>query len=185
MREGVIVIPGRVAVAFGLGLLAVVAAVVLALQPDVRDAAGRWLDPRATADPASLERQRVAAEHGIQRGHAKALGQLGQVAKLTLAISAQQAASIDAKARADLKALRRDALGALGTRVGLTGPALEAYVSATEPQLDAGSFADESGILLAPDLFTIVARADELFQRTADDATRQLTRAPSPSPTGR
>jgi hypothetical protein len=106
---------------------------------------------------------------------------------LTFAIPAALATVIADKALADLRAIRHDALAAIGSRLGLLTPQLDAYVAAAEAQLGDNAFADDKPVLLAPDLHAVVARADELFQRQADAATRELTRAPSasPSPTPR
>lgn len=183
MTEEVLVIPRRIAVLAALALVASVAVVALAAQPAVRAAVIDLADPRATADASTLERQRTAAEHAIQRGHARAAVQLDRALRLTLVISAAEAGAIETKARGKLEAIRRDALAALGTRLGLEGPALDAYVTTAGTQLDRGSFENEPGVLLAPELFAIVARAGELFQQAADNATRQLTPASSPAPT--
>jgi hypothetical protein len=190
MRDGAIVVPLR-AVAIGVGSLIVVALlVVVAVQPATRDAILRVTDPRTTAPPAALEQQRTATEHAIQRGYAKATGQLTEVRKLTLAISASQANAIDDKAHADLRAVRHDALAVVGSRLGLASSALDAYVTTAEGQLGDNLFADDKPLLLAPDLYAVVARANDLFQRSADAATRELTKAPSappatPSPSAR
>lgn len=151
---------------------------------DRRDGLGAWLWPRAVADRSALEAQRIAAEHGVQRGYAKALARLDQVRQLTLAISASDAARISAKAVADLAAVRRSAVVALGTAAGMSAADLEAYVRATEARLDqAGDLSGEPGTLLAPSLFDVVRRADELFAQIADQATRDLTGARTPAPT--
>lgn len=194
MNEKTLVIPARtmrVAVAVSVALLVVAAFGVV---PGPRQALATALAPRLTADRAALEVQRLATEHSVQRGYAKAVDQLRQVRELTLAIAEREAVAVDAKAREDLRSIRREALAAVGQLTGLGGPSLDAYVGTTETRLDVGSVKDEPGALLAPQLFSVVRRADELFQQRADSATRELTRAPttpspsarpSPSPTGR
>jgi hypothetical protein len=182
MREGAIVVPVRtVAIAAGIVAAAIVL-VVIGIQPGTREAIARVTDPRMTAAPAALDQQRTATEHAVQRGYVKATGQLAEVRKLTLAISASQASVIADKALADLRAIRHDALAAIGSRLGLLSPQLDAYVTAAEAQLGDNPFADAKPVLLAPDLYAVVARADDLFQRAADAATRELTKAPSAPP---
>ena len=188
MREGAIVVPVRVLARGGIAVAVAIVLILVAVQPVTRDAILRLTDPRTTATPQSLEQQRTATEHALQRGYVKATGQLNEVRKLTLAISASQAQAIDERAHADLRAIRHDALAAIGSRLGIASSALEGYVSAAESQLGDNAFADDKPVLLAPDLYAVVARANDLFQRSADAATRELTRSsatPSASPTGR
>jgi hypothetical protein len=62
----------------------------------------------------------------------------------------------------------------------------EAYVRATDPQLDGQTFANEPGVLLAPELDAILNRATELYAQVGDAAAKQLTQpgaSPGPSPT--
>lgn len=182
MREGAIVLPLRAVAIAGAVVAAALLVVLLAVLPGPREAVARVTDPRTTADKAALEQQRTATEHAVQRGYAKGIGQLAEVRKLTLAIPAADAQSIDARAHGDLRTIRHDALTAVGVRVGLASPALEAYVAGAEAQLGENAFADDKPVLLAPDLYAVVARANDLFQRAADAATRELTRAPSAAP---
>jgi hypothetical protein len=60
----------------------------------------------------------------------------------------------------------------------------DAYVRATDPLLDGQTFANEPGVLLAPDLSAIVNRATQLYAQVGDAAAKQLTepRAASPTP---
>lgn len=171
------------------GILVVGALGLVGTQEAVRSSLSQIAEPRVTAAPALIEQQRTAAEHALQRGYLKSTGQLAEVHKLTLAIPAAQAASIDERARADLRQIRHDAFSAVGARLGMTAAILDAYVASTEIRLGDNALPDEPATLLAPDLYAIVARADDLFQRSADAATRALTSDPnatlSPSPTGR
>lgn len=178
-----VVIPRRALVVVTVAVAVAALVVGLILVPGPREALGRAVAPRLAADAATIDAQRVGVERSIQRGFAKAGAQLRQVRALTLAIGPSEADAIEAKARDDLRSIRREALRAVGTAVGLTAPALDAYLATAETQLDQGSFEQEAGVLLAPALFDIVRRAGELFQQTADAATRELTRAASPSPT--
>lgn len=182
MKEGAIVLPVRAVAVAGAALAAAIAIVVIAVQPVTRDAILRLTDPRTTAAAATIEQQRTATEHALQRGYVKATGQLAEVRKLTLAIPATQAQAIDDRAHADLRAIRHDALAAIGSRLGVASSALEAYVTAAETQLGDNAFAEDKPVLLAPDLYGVVARANDLFQRSADAATRELTRSPSAAP---
>jgi hypothetical protein len=62
------------------------------------------------------------------------------------------------------------------------------YVRNTDPGLEGQSFASEPGVLLAPDLNTIVRSASLLYTQVGDAAAKQLTQpraTPSPSPTAR
>jgi len=190
VREGAIVLPFRTVIRIAAGVVVLLVLIVIGIQPAAREAIARVTDPRTTASQAALEQQRTATEHAVQRGYLKATGQLAEVRKLTLAIPASQAASIADKALADLRGIRHDALTAVGSRLGLIAPQLDAYVTAAETQLGENAFADDKPVLLAPDLYAVVARADDLFQRAGDAAIRELTKAPSappptPSPTVR
>lgn len=182
MREGAIVLPLGTVIRIAVVLVVLLVLIAVGVQPGARQAIARVTDPRTTASQAALEQQRTATEHAVQRGYLKATGQLAEVRKLTLAIPASQAASIGDKALADLRGIRHDALTAVGSRLGLVAPQLDAYVTAAEAQLGENAFADDKPILLAPDLYAVVARADDLFQRAADAATRELTKAPSAPP---
>ncbi|HLB44289.1 MAG TPA: hypothetical protein VJK49_02795 [Candidatus Limnocylindrales bacterium] len=185
MTDMVLVVSRRALVVGGALVALAIVLVLLVAFPAQREQLALAIAPRATADPATLARQRTGAEHSIQRGWTKAVAQLDQVRALTLAIPRDEAEAIDKKARDDLTAIRRQALVALAGAGGIPAGQVEQYVLAVEAQLGQGTFAGEAGVLLAPGLFDVVRRADELFQQTADTATRQLTRAPSPSPSPR
>ena len=164
-------------------IVAALTVALLAAEP-VRAALESRVNPPAAADASAVASQRSAAEHALARGYAKAVDQLRSTANVRLPVSAAQAATIEQKAVSDLKAVRRAALADLASASGLTGAQATAYVAATEPRLDdASAFADEPGVLLAPGYFAIVSRADGLFAQVADQATRELTTAPSASPT--
>lgn len=183
MTEPVVLIPRRLLVGALVAAIAATALAVAVFLPGPREAVAGILTPRAMADAATIAQQRTFAEHSIQRGHAKASGQLTQVRALTLAIGRAEADAIEDKARADLAEIRRQALAALAGVLGVPAPLVPEYVASTEASLQRDDFASEPGILLAPGLSDIVRRADQLYQSVADDATRQLTRAPAtPSP---
>ena len=68
-------------------------------------------------------------------------------------------------------------------REGLTSEQL----AATDPQLEGQAFANEPGVLLAPDLNVIVNSASQLYAQVGDVASKQLTQPratpmPTPSP---
>lgn len=155
--------------------------------PGPRDAVSARIaevvDPRAVADPATLGSQRAAAERAVAVSHAKGVEQLRKVLELRLAITRAQADAIQQRALADLAAIRRTSLTAIGRATGLSGPALEAYVAEAEQRSDRGTIAGEGGVLLAPALSDLVQRTAQLSTQVTDAATRELTGAPSPSPT--
>lgn len=141
-------------------------------------------DPVAVADPRALGIQRTAAERGIQRAYAKGVEQLRKTRELRLAITAQQAAAIEAKTLDELKTLRNSAFVSLAEAFGPSGDAAQRYASETAARLDASAGAAPSDVvLLAPRLYAIVARMSELAAQLADNGTREMTNPdPSPSP---
>jgi hypothetical protein len=135
----------------------------------------------------TLAVQRTAAEHYLQRAFTTAAEQLAKLNELVLPISKAQAQTITQRALTDLRTVRRNALGAVGTTLGLTPSDAEAYARATDPQLEGQTFANEPGILLAPDLNAIVNGASQLYAQVGDVASKELTQprasaSPSPSP---
>jgi hypothetical protein len=129
--------------------------------------------------------QRVAAEHDLQRGFVAASAQLAKLNELVLPVSKAEAQTITDKAVADLRTVRRNALAAVATAIGMSTAEAEAYVRATDPLLEGQAFANEAGVLLAPDLNAVVSRATQLYAQVADSAAQQLTQSrttPSPSP---
>ncbi|HEX9435730.1 MAG TPA: hypothetical protein VGA16_01065 [Candidatus Limnocylindria bacterium] len=167
----------------GGSVLAIIATAVPALLP----AAGEELTPRTVAGRELVDAQVIATQRAVQRGHARALGQLSQVRQLKLAITEAQAAAIERKAKDDLSAVRREAIATVAGLIGLKGAQIEPYVVSTERELDRADLGAEPGVLLAPQLFNVVRRADALLGQIADRATRELTGSgatPSPRPTG-
>ena len=134
----------------------------------------------------TLTAQRVAAEHDVQRGYMAAVDQLTKLNELVLPVTKAEAASITEKAVGDLRTVRRNALAALGTTLGFSATDAQTYAGATEAVLANQTFANESGVLLAPDLNGIVNRATELYGQVGDTYAKQLTQpktaSPSPSP---
>jgi len=140
------------------------------------------LNRTTVANPAALAAQRVAAEHDIGRGWNAAVDQLKKFDELVLPVTKAEAAAITEKALADLRTVRRNALAALGSQLGMSPGDAEAYARTTDPLLEGQSFANEIGVLLAPDLDAIVTRAAQLYAQVGDAAAKQLTQ-PKPTPT--
>jgi hypothetical protein len=141
-------------------------------------------NPITVAGAALVVTQRVAAEHDLQRGLSSTAEQLAKLNDLVLPIGKTEAASIQQKALEDLRTVRRNALAAIGTALGMSAPDTEAYVRATDPVLEGQTFASDVSVLLAPDLDGIVSRATQLYGQVADAASKQLTQPKAtPSPT--
>jgi hypothetical protein len=117
------------------------------------------LNRTTVATAAALAAQRVATEHAIARSWTAAADQLRKLNDLVLPVSKVEASAITEKALADLRTVRRNALAALGAQIGMSTGDADLYVRATDPLLEAQSFANETGVLLAPDLDAIVTRA--------------------------
>jgi hypothetical protein len=131
----------------------------------------------------ALTAQRVAAEHDLQRAWSAAVDQLAKINELVLPVGKNEAQAITQKALDDLRTVRRNALGAVGTALGMSSADAEAYVRATDPGIDAQTFASEPGVLLAPDLDAIVTRATQLYAQVGDAAAKQLTVPKTATPT--
>jgi hypothetical protein len=145
------------------------------------------LNQMTIAGPSALAAQRVAAEHDLQRAWSAAADQLAKLNELVLPVGKTEAQAITQKALDDLRTVRRNALAAVGMKLGMSTADAEAYVRGTDPGLEAQTFANEPGVLLAPDLDAIVTRATQLYAQVGDAAAKQLTvpktAAPSPTPT--
>ncbi len=184
MSEVYIRIPRR---AIPVGAIVVVVA-LLAAVPGPRDfvggAIGKALDRTTVADQPTLDAQRHAAEVAIARGYLKGADQLRQVRELRLPISADEANKIHEKAISDLKAVKHAALVSVGNAYGTSPDEAQEYAKQLEGSLESAPDAAEPAVLLAPRLYGIVSRANELFGQIADQATRDLTSArATPSPT--
>jgi len=131
----------------------------------------------------ALTAQRVAAEHDLQRAWTTAAEQLAKLNELVLPIGKAEAQAITQRTLDDLRTVRRNALAAVGTSVGMSAADAEAYVRATDPGLEAQTFANEPGVLLAPDLDAIVTRATQLYAQVGDAAAKQLTVPKTATPT--
>jgi hypothetical protein len=146
------------------------------------------LNPPRIGGPDALAAQRTAAEHAIARAYAASADQLVKLNDLVLPVSKSEAQAITLKAVADLHAVRLSALTGLGRAAGLGAADADAYARATDPRLEGQTFANDAGVLLAPDLDGIVTRATQLYAQVGDAAAKQLTQAkatPAPSPSPR
>ena len=148
------------------------------------------LNRTTVAGAAALATQRVAAEHDIARGWTAAVDQLRKLNDLVLPVSRTEALAITDKAIADLRTVRRNALVALAKGVGMSDTDADAYMRATDPLLESQSFANDTAVLLAPDIDGVVTRAIQLYAQVGDAAAKQLTQtratptaAPTPTPT--
>jgi hypothetical protein len=142
------------------------------------------LNRTTVAGAAAVAAQRVATEHDIARAWTASADQLRKLNDLVLPISKVEAAAITEKALADLRTVRRNALATLGAQMGMSTGDIDLYVRATDPLLEGQSFANETGVLLAPDLDAIVTRVTQLYAQVGDAAAKQLTQTKAtPSPT--
>ena len=145
------------------------------------------LNRTSVGTSAALAAQRVAAEHDIERAWIAAADQLRKLNDLVLPVSKTEAQTITEKALGDLRTVRRDALTRLANQLGMSAADAEAYVRGTDPLLEGQTFANDPGVLLAPDIDAIVSRASLLYTQVGDAAAKQLTEpkatpAPTPSP---
>lgn len=173
----------RLAVRWAVAIVAVIILAALQLAPVQRALAAAGAPPRV-ADQAAMVAQRVAAEHALQRGFAHANQQLTDTRTLTLPISKPEADAVQGKALEDLRTIRRSGLAAIARVTRMPAGEIDGYIRSTDAALEAGTFEQEAGTLLAPDLYTIVSRAGDLSLQVADNATREMTRArstPTPS----
>ena len=150
----------------------------------VRASPGPSLNRTTVGSAAALAAQRVAAEHDLARAWSAAVDQLRKLNDLVLPVTKAEAVQITDKAMADLRSVRQNALAALGAKLGMSATEVDAYVRATDPLLDGQSFANDPGVLLAPELDGIVTRATQLYAQVGDAAAKQLTQAKAtPAPT--
>lgn len=166
----------------GVLLLVVVAAVAIVVRsPVVRGV----LAPTAVADPKAMDAQRGATERGVQRAYTASVDQIQKSRELKLAITPAQADPIFAKGLTDLKALRHSAFVSLAQQFNASGPDAERYAALTEQRFDAAPAPDRTAnepVLLAPRLFAIVQRMDEVSAQITDQTIRALTAAPTAPP---
>lgn len=180
-RERSIVLPLGVAARAAIAVLALAVVIVLAASGVV----GRAATGAVVAEPSEVGAQRAVTERDLGRGYDQAVEQVKKARALRLAISAEQADAIANKALADLFTLRHSALVSLGQTLGSAADAAEAYAKSTEQSLDAkppSAQPSPAPVLLAPRLYAIVARFNDLATRLSERATADLTQSPTPSP---
>lgn len=182
-RATTVLVP--VGVVLWAAAVAVIAIAALALV--VSGAPGRAAAGSTVAAPAAVIEQRDVAVRNVERGYTQATDQVRKAHGLKLAISAKQADAIASKALADLTTLRHSALLSLAQTTGMPGDA-EAYARSTELALDAAREQPRASavpVLLAPRLYAIVARFDQLAAAISEQATTDLTQSPTPAPPAR
>jgi hypothetical protein len=168
-------------------LLRIIAAVVVAIAFVAIISTGtlaRLASGTIVADRAAVAAQQSATERDLERGYEQATDHVRQARGLKLAISAQQADTIANKAFADLFTLRHNALVAIAQALGRADA--ETYAKSSEQALDAArgqAQPSTAPVLLAPHLYTIVARFNDLATQLADQATADLTQSTPASPT--
>lgn len=155
----------------------------------LRGAASPLFSMNRAAQPsrAALTPQRAATEQGVARGFIAAIDQLRKLTtELVLPVSKAEAQTISDKAVIDLRTVRRNALAKLAETLGMGPAEADTYLRTTEARLDASSFTSDAGVLLAPDLAAIVARANALYAQVGDTAAKLLTEPrATPTPTAR
>jgi hypothetical protein len=142
--------------------------------------------PRSVANAAEMKLQQTAAERDVERAFEQATDQVVKVRALNLAITADQADQISAKALTDLTALRHSAFVSLGQIQGLAAAEAETYATSVEGRFTAAPVSKDpspSPVLLAPRYYTVVSRMSELATQLAVQATTRLTASPTSTPT--
>ena len=183
-RTPVFVVPVGLLVRSLIGVSAAVLVIFLMASGTVARVAGGT----TVADQAAVAAQQRVAERDLARGYEVATDQVRKARDLKLAIPAQQADGIATKAFADLFTLRHSALVSLAQLTGSPADGAESYAKQTEQAMDAkrGQPAPASeAVLLAPRLYAIVARFNDVATRISDQATTDLTQPPTPAPSAR
>lgn len=153
----------------------------------VTGAFSRVANGSLVADSAAVAEQQATAVRDLERGYEQTVDQVKKARALRLAITAPQADAIANKALGDLFTLRHSALLSLAQLLGSSGDPLEAYAKSTEQALDAkaGQQPTAPPVLLAPRLYAIVSRFNDLATQLADKATADLTQPATPAPSPR
>ncbi|MDQ2913113.1 MAG: hypothetical protein M3T56_07635 [Chloroflexota bacterium] len=143
------------------------------------------LNQIVVAGPSAVATQRVAVEHDLQRAWVSARDQLLKLNDLVLPVTKTEADAITQKALVDLRTVRRNALTAVASALAMSSADADAYARATNAALEGQTFANDAGVLLAPEFDAIVSRATQLYAQVGDAAAKELTQpkaGPSPSP---
>ncbi len=191
-RERVFVLPVGLLATVVLGVIAVLVLVGVIASGAIGRAAGGTV----VADAGAVAVQRSTAERDLEVGYEAAADQVRKVRALKLAISVQQADTLANKALTDLATLRHSALVSIAQQLGRTADVAEGEARSTEQLLDAKRGQPQASVtpvLLAPRLYAIVARFNDLATQITDRATADLTQSqpappsasasPRPSPT--
>ncbi len=142
-----------------------------------KDKRGAFFERRLVGDAGLMAAQQRATENALARGFMKAAEQLQKAqTELVLPISADASAQIVAKAMGDLRSVRAAALAAVAGAYGMPQTESDAYVRSAASRLDAPNAAIPA-ILLAPELYAIVNRADQLFAQASDAGVTQMTKS--------
>ena len=147
---------------------------------------GRAAGGTSVADASTVALHQAAAERDLDAGYVAATEQVKKARSLKLAISAQQADAIATKALTDLATLRHSALLSIGQTLGMPADGAEAYARSTEQAMDARRGQPQPSVapvLLAPRLFSIVSRFNDIATQLSDQATADLTQSVAPTPT--
>ena len=183
-RTPVFILPVGLLARILIGVTAAVLVIVVVASGAVARVAGGAV----VADRPAVTAQQAVAERDLARGYELATDQVRKARALKLAIPAQQADAIANKAFADLFTLRHSALVSLAQLTGAPLEAADSHAKRTEQAMDAArgqpSSANEA-VLLAPRLYAIVSRFNDLATRISDQATTDLTQSPTPAPTVR
>lgn len=162
-------------------LLAATVVVLLALVG--ASFAARAGAPTTLASTSELAAQRASAERSVDKIYKTGLEQLKTTRGLKLAIGDAQAALIEQKYASQLKDLRHNALQALADLYALPADQATTYIQQTESRLDTQPAASATPVMLAPRIYQIVQRMSDLGGQLTDAGIREMTQAPSGSPT--
>jgi hypothetical protein len=180
VRDPVLRVPRRtLAITAGVALIVVAMALLM-----VTGVLARVTDPSTVAAAPVIATHQAAVERDVERAYELAVAQVRKVRSLNLAISAQQADTIAAKASTDLLALRHSAFVAVGQLLSMSATDAESYATATEQRFNQTPLSAQpapSPVLLAPRLYAIVSKMSEVATQISDKATTDLT---APAPTG-
>ena len=168
------------------GIIVALSAAMLLLTVIASGTLARVAGGAVVADRATVAVQQSAAERDLDVGYGAAVDQVRKARALHLAIPTQQADTIANKALTDLATLRHSALLSLSQQLGASADAAEGYARSTEQAIDARRGQPQpsaAAVLLAPRLYAIVSRFNELATQIADQATTDLTQSPPASPT--
>ena len=148
--------------------------------------AANALAPTTFATQSELDAQRASAERSLQKIYLAGVGQLRTSAGLKHALSDAEVQAIERKYEDQMQQLRVTALQALATAFGQSADQGSQYAAAAVPRLDAmGPTPTGAPALLAPRLFVVVDRMQQLTSSLTDTGIREMGQTPSATPTAR